>query len=61
MAALNEVARLKRDVKTLVEAVNMDLRPNAKVAMTVSDRRNIKSEIENCMRELDELRNRLGG
>jgi hypothetical protein len=61
MAALNEVARLKRDVKTLVEAVNIDLRPNSKVAMTVSDRRNIKSEIENCMRELDELRNRLTG
>jgi hypothetical protein len=61
MPALNEVARLRRDINTLVEAVNIDLRPGSKAAMTVSDRRAIKSEIENCMRELDELRTRLTG
>lgn len=61
MAALNEVARLKRDIRSLVEAVNIDLRPSSKVALSLSERRNIKSEIENCMRELDELRNRLTG
>jgi hypothetical protein len=61
MPALNEVARLKRDIATLVEAVSIDLRPGSKSPMSVSDRRALKSELENCVRELDELRTRLTG
>jgi len=61
MPATNEVARLRRDVEALIEAVNLDLRPGSKSPMTRSDRRAIKSEIQKCMQDLDELSNRLTG
>jgi len=54
------MARVKREIEALVRAVNIDLRPSSK-AMPPSERRALRSEIEICVRELDELRNRLTG
>jgi len=61
MPAVNEMARLKRDVEALVQAVNLDLRPGSKSPMPQGERRSLRSEIETCMQSLDELRNRLTG
>lgn len=61
MPAVNEMARLTRDVDALVIVVNQDLRPGTKSPMTQGDRRAIKSEIEKCMQKLDELRTKLTG
>lgn len=61
MPAVTEVARLARDVDALTEAVALDLRPGSKTPMTLKDRRVIKSAIEDCMQQLDELRTRLTG
>lgn len=60
MPTMNEMARVKREIEALVRAVNIDLRPSSK-AMPPSERRALRSEIEICVRELDELRNRLTG
>lgn len=59
MAAINEMARVKREVDALVAAVETDLRPKAKAPMTPAERRFLRSEIEHCAQRLDELRNRL--
>ena len=61
MPAVSEMAKVKRDVEALRAAVDLDLRPNSKTAMSPKDRRSIKSEIEQCIQELDELRTRLTG
>jgi hypothetical protein len=58
MAAVSEMAKLRRDVEALRAAVDLDLRPGSKTAMSPKDRRGIKSEIEQCIQELDELRTR---
>jgi hypothetical protein len=59
MAAINEMARVKREVDALVAAVETDLRPRSKSPMTPAERRFLRSEIEHCAQRLDELRNRL--
>jgi hypothetical protein len=61
MPAVNEMARLTRDVDALVVVINQDLRPGSKSPMNQSDKRAIKSEIEKCMQKLDELRTKLTG
>ena len=61
MAAINEMARVKREVDALVAAVEIDLRPKSKSPMTPAERRFLRSEIEHCAQRLDELRNRLSG
>jgi hypothetical protein len=61
MAAATELARLRREIDTLVEVVNQALRPNAKPGMTPAQRRALKSEIQDCMQMLDELGTRLSG
>ncbi|MEO6394843.1 MAG: hypothetical protein ABIO40_02925 [Devosia sp.] len=61
MPAGNEIARLKRDIETLTQAVNTDLRPGSRSPMTASERRALKSEIQACMQALDELGTRLSG
>lgn len=60
MLAVSEVARLKRDVEQLSAAIRLD-KPGSKSALTLKDRRAIKSEIDWCIQELDELRGRLTG
>ena len=61
MPTMNEMARVKLEIEALIRAVNSDLRPSAKSAMPITERRALRSEIEICVRELDELRNRLTG
>jgi hypothetical protein len=58
---MNEMARVKREIEALVRAVNSDLRPNSKSVIPPNERRALRSEIEICVRELDELRNKLTG
>ena len=58
---MNEMARVKREIEALIRAVNSDLRPSSKSPMPLNERRSLRSEIEICVRELDELRNRLTG
>lgn len=60
MLAVSEVARLKRDVEQLTTALKAD-KPGSKTALTLKDRRALKSEIDWCIQELDELRGRLTG
>ena len=59
--AATELARLRREIETLVEVVNQALRPGAKPGMTAAQRRTLKSEIQDCMQQLDELGTRLSG
>ena len=61
MPAVTELARLKRDIATLVEAVAADIRPGSKSPMSSLQRRSMRAELEDCMQQLDELRNRLAG
>ena len=61
MPAGTEIACLKRDIEALVQAVNLDLRPGSKTAMTASQKRALKSEIQQAMQALDELATRLTG
>ena len=58
---MNEMARVKREIEALIRAVSIDLRPSTKSPMPLNERRALRSEIEICVRELDELRNRLTG
>jgi hypothetical protein len=57
MPAVPEIARLKRDIAELIQAV--EIRLKAKAAMSPGDRQILKSDIEVCMQQLDELRTRL--
>jgi hypothetical protein len=59
MPAVTEVARLRRDVEELRKLVDVDLRTTGRSAMTAAQKRTIKSEIEWCIQELDDLRSRL--
>lgn len=59
MAATNEMARLKREVDALAQAIELDLRPGSRSAMTAAQRQMLRSEIESCVQKLDELRSRL--
>ena len=61
MPAGTEVTRLKRDIEALQQAVNLDLKPGSKTAMTATQRRALKSDIQQCMQALDELSTRLTG
>jgi hypothetical protein len=61
MAAATELVRLKREIATLTEVVNQALRPGAKQSLTPSQRRALKSEIQDCMQSLDELGTKLSG
>lgn len=58
MATATDIARLKRAIEELVDAVAVDAR---RPSMSTSDRRTLRSEIETCIRTLDELRTRLSG
>lgn len=60
MAASSEMARLKRDIQALIEAVQIDGQ-GRQGGMTVQARRALRSDIEHCMQRLDELRGRLAG
>ena len=54
MQASSEIAKLKREIATLGQS-----RPGSKNAMSVAERRTLKSEIDRCILELDELRGKL--
>jgi hypothetical protein len=58
MPAQNEIARLKRVIEDLAEAIAADAR---RPSMATSERRALRSEIEASIRSLDELRTKLGG
>ena len=60
MAAVSEAAKLRRDVEILVDLVR-EARPGSRSALTDKERRALKSDIEWCMQQLDELRNTLTG
>ena len=61
MAAATELVRLKREIETLVDVVNQALRPGARPGLSPSQRRLLKSEIQDCMQVLDELGTKLSG
>ncbi|MBN9308035.1 MAG: hypothetical protein J0I99_14555 [Devosia sp.] len=54
MQATSEIAKLKREIATLRDIV---VRPRP--ALTAVEKRSLKSEIDRCILELDELRDRL--
>lgn len=56
MQASSEIAKLKREIASLRELIG---RPRA--ALSVADKRCLKSDIERCILELDELRAKLSG
>lgn len=53
MSTVAELARLKRSISELTSAIAI------KGPRADSDRRALKSEIEQCVQRLDELRNRI--
>ncbi|HEY0917957.1 hypothetical protein [Devosia sp.] len=59
MAAVNEMARLQREIEALAQAIDLDLRPNSRTAMTGAQRQSLRADIERCLQRLDELRSRL--
>jgi hypothetical protein len=56
MQATSEIAKLKREIATLREII---VRPRP--PLTAMDKRGMKSEIDRCILELSELRDRLSG
>lgn len=58
MQATSEIAKLKREIAALREIVGQT-RPGSKAPMTPAEKRTLKSEIERCILELDELRTKL--
>jgi hypothetical protein len=58
MSATSEIARLKRAIEELGDAIAADARHPS---MSGGDRRTLRSEIETCIRGLDELRTKLSG
>lgn len=58
MAAATEIARLTRVIEELREVIAAEVR---RPSISVSERRTLRSEIETCMRNLDELRSKLSG
>ena len=61
MPAATEILRLRRDTETLRDLVQAELHPTRGAAMTSTTRRALRSEIELCIRALDELRSQLAG
>ncbi|MEQ1900773.1 MAG: hypothetical protein ABL866_08575 [Devosia sp.] len=59
MAAAFEIARVRREIETLVETTSLDLRPGAKSPLTPAEKRHLRSEIQICIQSLDELATRL--
>jgi hypothetical protein len=55
MQATSEIGKLKREIAVLRDVVG---RP--KPPLTALEKRTIKSEIERCIQDLDELRTKLG-
>ncbi|WP_417307463.1 hypothetical protein [Devosia sp.] len=60
MPAVSEMSKLKRDIEALSAALR-PARPGQTLALSDKDRRAIRSEIDSCIRALDELRDRLAG
>jgi hypothetical protein len=58
MQATSEIAKLKREIATLRDIVGQT-RPGTKNPMSQAERRTLKSDIERCILELDELRGKL--
>lgn len=56
MQASSEIGKLKREIATLRDII---LRPRP--ALTLAEKRSLKSDIDRCILELDELRDRLSG
>jgi len=61
MAASREMARVTREIESLGEAIEADIRRGAKETVSREARQALRSEIEACMQRLDELRGRLAG
>ncbi|MEQ1770116.1 MAG: hypothetical protein ABL879_09770 [Devosia sp.] len=59
MPTTTEVARVKREIRGLVDAAALDLRPGSKTAMSATEKRQLRSEIQSCIQSLDELAGRL--
>lgn len=55
MQATSEIGKLKREIAVLREVVG-----RAKPPLTLQEKRSLKSDIERCIQDLDELRTRLG-
>ncbi|CAN7327973.1 hypothetical protein ASC89_00610 [Devosia sp. Root413D1] len=58
MLATSEIAKLKREIATLRDIVGQS-RPGTKNPMSSAERLSLKSEIDRCILELDELRGKL--
>ena len=58
MLATSEIAKLKREIAALRDIVGQS-RPGSRNPMSPGERRTLKSEIERCILELDELRGKL--
>jgi hypothetical protein len=56
MQATSEIGKLKREIAALRSVVGRPRPP-----LTLAEKRMLKSEIERCILELDELRTRLSG
>jgi hypothetical protein len=61
MPALSEMTRIKREIDALAQIVQASLKPGAKAPMSQQARRTLRSDIEQCMQRLDELRTTLAG
>ena len=56
MQTTSEIGKLKREIAALREIVRRPRPP-----LTASEKRSLKSEIDRCILELSELRDRLSG
>jgi len=56
MQATSEIGKLKREIRVLREIVTRPRPP-----LSDSEKRSLRSEIEQCIQDLDEMRARLSG
>jgi len=59
MSVASELVRLKRDLDSLNEEIAVSTGPKAKTALSSTEKRGLKAEIQGLIQRLDELAGRL--
>lgn len=59
MSVSSELSRLRRDLDSLIEEVDVNTGPRAKMPLSVAEKRSLRAELQGLIQRLDELAGRL--